>query len=69
MTRNEIITLLVDTGTDITVFKEGKVKSEQILNRGKQKGVTDGIVYSIATTNTADPGQLGSKPHGSRSEK
>lgn len=50
LTKNEEITLLVDTGADISVSREGKIYSGQILNKEnviRIKGVTNRTTYSI----------------------
>lgn len=55
MTNNETVTLLVDTGADISLFKKKKITPEQLVNRSEAsriKGITDGLTNSIGTTKT-----------------
>lgn len=55
MTGGETVTLLVDTGADISLFKRTKISPRQPVNRAdniKIQGVTDGLTYSIGRTET-----------------
>lgn len=55
MTGSKTVTLLVDTGADISLFKRTKINPGQDINRFdniKIKGVTDGLTYSIGRTET-----------------
>lgn len=55
MTGERPVTLLVDTGADISLFKRNKIDPHQIVNRSnisRIKGVTEGHTNSIGTTNT-----------------
>lgn len=52
---NSNITLLIDTGADISVFKRTKIRFDQMIttsNRCKIRGVTKGIQDTIGTTET-----------------
>lgn len=54
MTGEQNITLLVDTGADVSLFKRNKIDPQQIVNRSnicRIKGVTEGCTNSIGTTN------------------
>lgn len=55
MTDNRKITLLVDTGADISLFKNFKISPKQFINEyniSNIKGITDGSTSSLGTTNT-----------------
>lgn len=55
MTGNQTMVLLVDTGADISLCKINKIIPKQFINRKnaiKIKGVTDGLTFSLGTTQT-----------------
>lgn len=56
MTGEETVTMLVDTGADISIIiKKSKIKPRQRFNMYRTstiKGVTEDITYTIATTSS-----------------
>lgn len=52
---NEICTLIVDSGADVSIFKLNKVAPKQIVNSAniiKLTGITENSLETLATTDT-----------------